>query len=202
MLDLRNNDDIIIKQADKGGLPCFINRWAYVREAYRQLLNHKYYTNISQSLKDQTCSNINETLDSLLENGYITEQQSTFLYASPRSRERDFYLLPKLHKPASTWPHPDMPEGRPIISDICTESRNVSDFIDFYLKPLSNKHPSYIKDTYDFLDKIRDKVIPPDSFLVSADISSLYTNMNINRSIAVVKRYFKKYCYLIDLMRK
>ena len=52
------------------------------------------------------------------------------------------------------WPSLAMPEGRPIVGDCATESRRVSDYIDYYLKPMATKNPSYLKDTYDFVSKI------------------------------------------------
>jgi len=40
------------------------------------------------------------------------------------------------------------------LCDCGTELRRASELIDHFIKPLANKHPSYLKDTYDFLDKI------------------------------------------------
>lgn len=71
-----------------------------------------------------------------------------------KDQDRKFYLLPKVHKPRNKWPQTNMPEGRPLVSDCGTESRRASELIDHFIKPLANKHPSYLKDTYDFLDKI------------------------------------------------
>jgi hypothetical protein len=39
--------------------------------------------------------------------------------------------------------------------------------------------------------KIRGQVIEPTDLLVTGDVTALYTNMNINRTIAIVKRHFK-----------
>jgi len=65
--------------------------------------------------------------------------------------------------------------------------------LDSFLLPLACLHDSYIKDTYDFISKIKNKLIPPNSLLVTYDVTSLYTNMNLNRTIAVVKQTFIKY---------
>lgn len=188
MKTLRANKDIIIKCADKGGMTCIMNRPAYLKEAYRQLNNNKYYTKIEQSRKQLLCDKINEIMIKLCEDGIISDRQFDYLTANIKDKDRNFYLLPKIHKPRDKWPNVDMPEGRPIVGDCATESRRVSDLLDHYIKPLANKHLSYIKDTNDFVKKIRNKQIHKNCFLVTGDITSLYTNMNINRTIAVLKR--------------
>jgi len=54
---------------------------------------------------------------------------------------------------------------------------------------LANKHPSYIKNTYEFISKIKNREIPPEALLVTADITSLYTNMRKDLIIkAVIKQ--------------
>ena len=49
------------------------------------------------------------------------------------------------------------------------------------------------KDTYDFLQKVRNQIINKEWILATGDVTSLYTNMNINRTIGCVKQAFKKY---------
>jgi hypothetical protein len=85
-----------------------------------------------------------------------------------------------------------MPPGRPIVSDCSSESYRVSNYIDSFLNPLSNKHPSYLKDTGDFLSKITNIPIPPQALLVTGDVTSLYTNMNLNRTLATVRKIFNE----------
>ena len=80
-----------------------------------------------------------------------------------------------------------MPEGRPIVSDCGSESYRVSQYIDSFIRPISIRHSSYIKDTYDFVSKIRGQKIPKTALLVTADVSSLYTNMHIERTLEVTR---------------
>lgn len=188
---LRSNNDIVIKPADKGGMVCVLNKTSYLTEAHRQLNNTKYYKNINEPIQKHNIPVINNILEDLHEQGYITKRQFDYLNASDKDKLRNFYLLPKIHKPTNKWTLPDMPEGRPIVSDCATESRRVSEYIDSFLKPLANKHPSYIKDTYDFIDKIRNRRLDKKYILVTGDITALYTNMNIDRTISVIKDIFE-----------
>ena len=54
----------------------------------------------------------------------------------------------------------------------------MSAFIDSILKPYMESLPSYIKDTTDFINKIRQlHQLSKDSFLVTLDVGSLYSNI-------------------------
>lgn len=83
-----------------------------------------------------------------------------------------------------------IPPGRPIVSDCDSTTYNVARYIDHYLSPLSSLHPSYIKDTYHFLDVIRPITVPSASFLFTIDIDSLYTNINTNIGLRAVREVF------------
>jgi hypothetical protein len=177
---LRANEDIVIKGADKGGMVCVLNKTSYLTEANRQLNDAKYYKNIEEPMQKHNIPVINNVLEDLCDQGYISRNQYKYLNASETDKLRHFYLLPKIHKPVNKWTLPDMPQGRPIVGDCGTDSRRVSEYIDSFLKPLANKHPSYIKDTYDFVNKIRNRRIDDKYILVTGDVTALYTNMNID----------------------
>ena len=114
---LSNDNDIIIKPADKGGATVIINKDAYLREAHRQLSNVRYYTKLSEPLYKGNIPQINDVLESMKSDAFISTKQLHFLLAKDTDRARTFYMLPKIHKPRAKWPQPDMPEGRPIVSD-------------------------------------------------------------------------------------
>ena len=170
-----------------------MNKQSYLTEAYRQLNNAKYYRKLDKPIYKNNISKINNILETMKTENYITEKQLDFLKATDTDRARTFYLLPKIHKPLDKWPQPDMPEGRPIVSDVGSESYRISQFINSFTRPISVGHPAYLKDTHDFLNKIRDKKIPKNAILVTADVSSLYTNMDINRTLFVTKEALKKH---------
>ena len=75
------------------------------------------------------------------------------------------YLLPKINKRLYDVP------GRPVISNCGTSTENVSDD---HLKPVMQEGKPYIKDTGDFLNKIKNiNAIPENSILVTADVVGL-----------------------------
>lgn len=190
---LKNNREVVIKPADKGGAIVIVDREAYITEAYRQLNNPKYYRKLGAPIYLDNIDKINDILKLLLERNVIDAKQFAYLSADrEKCRERIFYLLPKIHKKPESWPQPGrMPEGRPIVSDCGSESYRVSDYIESFLSPVSGKHPAYLKDTYDFIDKIRGKTVDKNCLLVTGDVSSLYTNMNLDRILTTVLEAFQ-----------
>lgn len=206
---LRDNKDIIIKSADKGGATVIMDKDNYIFEANRQLNDIKYYRVLEEPLFQDNIPKIRKILIQLKKEGYVNQKQLDFLSGPPIPRHRKFYLLPKIHKDKNKWTIPDrMPEGRPIVSDVESESYRVSQYIDTFISPLSTRHATYLKNTYDFIDKIRNVPIPEDCFLVTGDVSALYTNMLHDRTLFCVKNIFEKYPdptrpdkHLIDLLK-
>jgi len=190
---LRNNPHIIVKRADKGGSVVVMDRALYKQEGLRQLLNTRYYTEITSPTAAITSQKINSIIASMRHRGFISEKQQAFLQTTPPTTSRPFYLLPKVHKARSKWPNAHMPEGRPIVSDCSSETYNICSLIDHYLQPLAIKHRAYIKDTYHFISKIKGTEIPSTALLVTGDVTALYTNMEIDRSIETVRRVFEEY---------
>ena len=187
---LKNNKNIVIKPADKGGAVVVMDRSLYEAEGLRQLNNLNYYAPIQSPDWENNIKDINLVLNRMYQQGFITDKQLDYLKAKQPAKPRPFYLLPKVHKDRSKWNHPHMPEGRPIVSDCGSETYQIGEIIDHYLKPLSNKHPAYLKDSYDFVKKIRNQSIPRNALICTADVTGLYPNMLISRSLQVVRDIF------------
>ena len=82
------------------------------------------------------------------------------------------YQLPKIHKRTFNVP------GRPVISNCGTPTEKVSEFLDFHLKPVMRGGKSYVKDTGDFLEKLKSLgKIPYNSILITADVVGLYPSI-------------------------
>jgi len=184
---IRNNDSVIIKPADKGGATVIMNKTSYLNEAYRQLNNNKYYVKLDGPVFHNNITVINNILKTMKTESFVNLKQFEFLQAKNSDRARTFYLLPKIHKPREKWPQLDMPEGRPIVSDCGSESYRISQFINSYIRPISIKHSAYLKDTRDFVNKIRGLKTPNGALLVTGDVTALYTNMDIDRTMLVTR---------------
>jgi len=191
---LKNDKSIIIKSADKGGATVIMDVDNYIFEANRQLNDSKYYQPLQEPIYLNNVAKIRNILYSMRSEGFITDKQLAFLGGPTQPRHRIFYLLPKIHKESHKWTLPGrMPEGRPIVSDVESESYRASKLLDSFLTPLANRHASYLKNTYDFVEKIRGMPVNENCFIVTGDVSALYTNMLHDRTIACVRDIFMKY---------
>ena len=190
---LYSNTDIIIKKADKGSATVIMDKSAYIAEAERQLNNTKFYTKISLPIYTQNAIKIKEILQTMYREGFLTHKELQYLQPPREPRRRRFYLLPKIHKEKEKWPQTNMPEGRPIVSDCNSESHCVSRYIDHFIKPLSQLHDTFIRDTYDFVQKIRDKPLPEGALLVTCDVTALYTNMKLDRILSTVGEALRRH---------
>ena len=81
-------------------------------------------------------------------------------------------LLPKIHKRLGNVP------GRLVISNCGTPTEKVSEFLDYHLKPVMQSAKSYIKDTSDFLRKLKELgEVPENAILATADVVGLYPSI-------------------------
>ena len=86
-----------------------------------------------------------------------------------------FYGLLKTHEVFDSFP-----SLRPIIFGFNSCTCNLSKFVDSFLKFQAQKFKSYIRNTEDFIINLSSiKSIPENSFVVTIDVSSLYTSINV-----------------------
>lgn len=203
--ELKNNTDLVIKKADKGACIVLMDRKDYIYEAERQLKVARHYREIAQPQYPENCLIFNQILTEMKNLNLISGRELQYLRAQQDSRERILYLLPKIHKEKWTIPG-RIPPGRPIVSDVNSESYAISRFIDFHLAPYATSHRSYVKNTYDFLDKLSRVQTNPEALLISLDVDSLYTNIDNDLGIAAVTKAFATqpkpiHKYIIQLLR-
>ena len=190
---LRTNSDIVIKKSDKGSAVVIMDKTNYIKEGLRQLSNSTHYKQISNPIYLETAVKVREILENLHRLNYLSKKELKYLSPPEEPRQRRFYMLPKIHKDKASWSiQNSMPPGRPIVSDCNSESEKVSTYIDSFIKTKANLHPSFIKDTYDFLDKVVDKQLPPSALLITLDVESMYTNINHDEGIQAIKNAFSE----------
>lgn len=187
--------DIIIKPADKGGVICLMDLDSYKKEVLRQLSDHTYYRTVSYSEVVADYDELHRIILDMLHLNLISLDTFEYILPPDDPKFRCFYGLPKIHKPLDKWisnVRPFMPKIRPIISGTNSDTWCLSQFLNTFLISHSQSHPSYLKDTGDFLQTISDLVVPQDSFLVSLDIESLYTNLSHDECLEALHDIFDK----------
>lgn len=135
---------------------------------------------------------VHRIINSLYHKKCINKKQKQYLIGDTQPRERRFYILPKIHKDPKSWNPPyGIPPGCPIVSDCSSETYSTAEYIDYFLNPLSVKHKSYIKDTYHFIECIKNMQIDPNFKFFTIDIDSLYTNIDIQSGLQAVSQIFQ-----------
>ena len=77
--NLRSNEDIIIKQADKCSAVVVTDKSAYIREAERQLSDDRFYSKSDKDPTKQFSDEITNELTDMYDYGYIDEKPFKYL---------------------------------------------------------------------------------------------------------------------------
>ena len=119
---------------------------------------------------------VNNELKKLFESGEINKtmydkMRTTF------SNAPQLYELPKIHKP-------DVPL-RPIVSTIGSATYYLAKELTKTISPLAGKSFSFVQDSSDFVQKIKNIRLEEDTVLVSFDVVQLFTKVPIEESLEV-----------------
>ena len=125
---------------------------------------------------------IQHLADQLHIEGVITDDIPQFAIRRNTNPAR-FYLLPKVHKKCVP--------GRPVVSACGCATEGMSKIVDFLLQPYMLTIPSLIKDTEDFIRRIRNIIdLPSDVLLVTFDVVSLYLAFRMILASAHIKTFY------------
>ena len=163
----------MIKKADKGSCVVVWDRNYYIKEAEKQLNDTNVYKDVY--FKDKLLKELVRTSNKLFQNlkakGKISDKQlKYFTYQYKKvSNLGKLYLLPKIHKRLANVPR------RPEISSCGT------------LKPVMQKGKSYIKDSGDFVNKIKELQSIPDGAILVTDVVALYPSIPLEAGLKALK---------------
>ena len=115
----------------------------------KKVMDHLNNTLFCEKLEDDFTERFSEEI--MTDLAGMTEREildgGTFDFLWPRNaRTSRFYILPKIYNKDIL--------GRPIVSSCGAPTEKISSFVDYHLRPLVKKIPSYIKDINDFLVKL------------------------------------------------
>ncbi|XP_057310304.1 uncharacterized protein LOC130648280 [Hydractinia symbiolongicarpus] len=158
----------------------------YIRKVYDHLSNNKYYAKMKTDPSKDLKTNINSFIEISLCHHHINKNTAKFITPPENTRMPLFYILPKIHK--------DGIPGRPIVSAVNSITENISKFLNLCLQPLLPKLKSYVKDIKHLIQRLQ--TIPAQNehvLLVSADVSSLYTNIPHQEGVDACIHFITKY---------
>ena len=188
--NLKHNTSIVIKACDKGGGICILNTQDYINKVNQHLNDTTTYKKLTHNPTKAIANDTRTLIEYLYTQHYINHETKEFLMPLQEPRTPLFYGLPKIHKPLCPL--------RPIVSGCDSPTDNLSKYITHFIQPLATNLPSYIQDTKHFLNIINDiPPLPENAILVTADVTSLYTNIPHEDGIEAVIHYMHKYQHLL-----
>ncbi|XP_053391365.1 uncharacterized protein LOC128554143 [Mercenaria mercenaria] len=170
-----------------------MNREDYVKEVQRQLDNDQYYEKVQTDFSPAAIQNVIKCVEEI--ENIEPNIRNEFDVFPENLRTPQFYILPKIHKTFDDNLPLGYP-GRPIVSayDSCMD--HISKYVDHILQPFVQSLPSYIKDTNDFITKLKQhKLSNHKTFLVTLDVNSLYTNIPHTEGIEACKYFLENSNY-------
>ena len=166
---LKNNQQIIIKTADKGSGIVLENKSDYIHNGLKHLSNRKIYLPLPADPTSSIANEINHSIEALHEAGYLDDTTKEFLTLPEQVRTQRIYFLKKIHK---------NPFGiRPIVSGINGPTEKISAYLDYYLKPALSNIPTLLNNSQDLTIILENTSIPQDALLLTIDVSNLYLNI-------------------------
>ena len=178
--NLRKDKDHIIVTADKGVALVVMDKTEYITKCEALLQDSSVYQHLSKDTSPAIHKELIKILQDYKNNNFISETEYTQLRphgsSSPAAR---FYVLPKIHK--------DNMPMHPIVSACGTATYNTAKFITKILQNDCGKTLSFVKDSTDFIQKIKHLSInPEEETLVSFDVSGLFTTIAIPVALQVI----------------
>ena len=188
---LSRNHHITIKSSDKGGGITILDTLDYIHRIRTEHLSDRAtYQPLPSSPTLAISRDTNTLIDFLLRHHHIDMTTAEFLRPPSPARTPIFYGIPKIHKP-------NVPL-RPIVSGFDSPTDNLSRFIVAYLQPLAEHTTTHFKDSTAFKLSLEEiSPLPPGAFLVTADITSLYTNIPIDEGITRVCDFIDAHRHLL-----
>ena len=145
--------------------------------------------NFNENILTDLVEKSNKIFSCLCSRKLISEKElKYFTYSFKKATNLGkLYFLPKIHKPLSSVP------GRPVTSNCGTPTEKISEFLDHILKPVMQESWSYIKDSGDFLKKVKHLgPIPDGAILVTADVVGLYPSIPHKAGLEALRRRLNK----------
>lgn len=172
ILRLQRDPNTTIKLVDKGLGIALIESSYYSKLCWKQhLADSNTYHQLEVDPLDTTIDTINKRLDNLERQNLLSKR--VIDYSRPPKKKCTngiFYILPKLHKGKL--------ESRPIVSNVSHPTSNVSKFLHQLLLPTAKAAKSYVENSLQAARELKNLAnINSNTFIITADIKSLYTNI-------------------------
>ena len=189
------NKDIIVLITDKNLGPAIMDRKEYISSMLEEhLLNTTTYQQISETeayaIQNKFREEVNQILNEFEDQ--LTISEKTYFERGLKTKDRIplLYGTPKVHKERTKS---GRIKFRPVTSQCGSLFDIVSTYIDRHLQDLVRLTPSYVKNSREVLQRLRDLHLPPGSKLFTSDAESMYTNIDPEDGLKIIELYINEY---------
>ena len=180
---IKGDKSIIVLPADKGRCTVLLNKQDYDTKIQDLLNDTTTYEKLSRNPTSKFKERIIGTLKELERSGAIDRRLYLKLYPTSENPPT-FYGLPKIHK--ATIPL------QPIVSSIGSITYEIAKHLAGIIGPLTGRSSHHIKNSGDFVEKIREIKLNPDQTIVSYDVTALFTCIPPDDALVVVKECLER----------
>jgi len=171
--DFINNNDVIIRKADKSNIFVVLDMEKYISTINNILNNNEKFEKLEKDPTDDIKRKINTLITRVNKAVGKTVMNKLYGHYSPGY----IYANPKIHKSITD------PTFRPIISQIGTATYEASKFLNNIIKQYIPK-TYQVESTYEFLSLIKSCKNPP--MIASLDVDNLFTNVPVSETIEII----------------
>ncbi|XP_076042094.1 uncharacterized protein LOC143025994 [Oratosquilla oratoria] len=169
--ELRENNDIVIRRADKSDLFVILNRSEYIDKVDSILQDPSKFLRVKKNPIDE----IRKKVTKLIDNANADKDGVKFSPLQGHYEPGYFYGNVKTHKPGHKL--------RPIISQIPTPTYQLAKQLNDLITPyIPTVHA--LRSTDEFADLLRNT--NPQGILASLDVESLFSNVNVEDTIKII----------------
>jgi len=178
--EIKDDPSVRVLATDKNLGPALVSTEWVEKETLRHLNDIKSYTKVTAdewSFRRHKVIEVREKLVNTYSH-FLPPNSLKFLRSlDNNSRSLDpakFYIIPKIHKSPVV--------GRPIAASHSYITRPISIFVDELVKP-SIAMPTVLRDSGELIQCLEKVELPANCLLVTADVSSLYPNIDTKKAI-------------------
>lgn len=174
---IKCDESVKVLATDKNLGPALVSTDWVKTETLKQLNDSQSYSIVSTEEWGLRRRQVIATRDKLLSTfkKFVTSNALKFLRSYDHFTDpAKFYIIPKIHKNPMV--------GRPIAASHSYITRPLSIFVDEFVKPRL-KMPTVLRDSGELIQALESIRLPSQCFLVTADVISLYPNVDIKKAL-------------------
>ena len=183
---LKNNANILITKPDKGTGTVVIDRNSYFSRIETEILaDANKFEKLGpvdiMSASKKAENQIRDELKRLFDGGWLSEEQRKDIQPIGSQLPR-LYGLPKIHKTNCPF--------RPILSMTNAPQERLAKWLLKMIRPAERFYTKHcVKDSFTFAKEVQSLRQMDNSFMVSYDVCSLFTNVPVKEAIEITSRY-------------